>query len=113
MKKDAAGNFQPGQVNANGTGEAFLATGVIVPGNSSAISWLGASNTLLVAEVNNLHELFAFNTALAPFTRTIADGSDAAFTRKLFVPGGSNSSAFVSSRNGLVTAWRTQPNAGG
>ena len=113
MKLDASSNYQPGTVNVNATGEAFLATGVMVPGNSAAISWLGNSPTLLVAEVNVFHELFAFNTSLAPFTRTITDGNDAAFTRKLLVPGGTNNSnAFISSRNGLVVAWRDSLNNG-
>ena len=113
MKLDASSNWQPGTVNVNGTGEAFLATGVMVAGNSAAISWLGNSSTLLVAEINVFHELFAFNTALAPFTRTVTDGNDAAFTRKLFVPGGTNNSnAFISSRDGLIVAWRDSLNAG-
>ena len=110
-KQTSGGIYEIGGVNANGTGEAFMATGVNM--QNYAVSWLGSTSTLLVAEVNVFHELFAFNTALAPFTRTITDGNDAAFTRKLLVPGGNNSNVFVASRDGTTVAWRDQPNAGG
>ena len=111
----SGGSFDIGQVNADGTGEGFLATNVNI--QSYGVSWLGNTGKLLVAEVNVFHELFEFNaaayTTAAPFNRTASDGNDAAFTRKLFVPGGNNSNIFISSRNGARAVWRDSPNTGG
>ena len=104
-----------GSVNSDATGEGLMVGGLVQPpyGYTTLISWLGSTNTLLCVETNTFHELLALNSGLAPFTRTVADGNDAAFTRKLFVPGGRYSNCFVASRDGGTVAWRDQPNAGG
>jgi alpha-tubulin suppressor-like RCC1 family protein len=112
---NGVGAMELASVNSNGTGETLMASGLEQPpyGYTTLISWLGSTNTLLCVETNTFHELLAFNTTLAPFARTVADGNDAAFTRKLFVPGGRYSNCFVASRDGNTVAWRDQPNAGG
>lgn len=117
MKQVSSGGsiYDIGQVNADGSGEGFLATGVNI--QFYEISWLGSTGKLLVTELNVFHELMEFNaaayTTAAPFARVISDGNDAAFTRKLLVPGGNNSNIIVASRDGSTVAWRDQPNAGG
>ncbi len=115
LRKNGSGNYNPCSINADGTADTTLVTGLVQPpyGYTTLISWLGNTNWLLCVETNNFHELMAFDTLQAPFTRTVADGNDAAFTRKLFVPGGRYSNAFVASRNGSTVAWRDQPNSGG
>lgn len=115
LRKNGSGNYDPCSINADGSGDLTLVTGLVQPpyGYTTLISWLGSTSSLLCVETNNFHELMTFNTASAPFNRTVVDGNDAAFTRKLLVPGGRYSNAFVASRDGSMVAWRDQPNSGG
>lgn len=101
------------QVQSDGTGEGALATGPGSPwGIGNTPSWLGSTGLLLTEERNTYHEYFSFNTALAPFARTLLDGNDAAFTRILETPGGAGGGWIAASRDGSTVMWRYSSNGG-
>jgi uncharacterized repeat protein (TIGR01451 family) len=80
--------FHVGRVNSDGTGEGAMATGYETPfGVGLSPAWVNGT-TLMMNEAVNLFEYMTFNTALAPFTRVVANGNDAAFTLELTIPGG-------------------------
>ena len=63
---------------------------------------MGDTGVLMTNERVTFHEYMAFDTGEAPFTRTARDGNDAAFTRKLKIPGGMGGDGFAVSRDGQV-----------
>ena len=46
-----------------------------------------------------------FDSAKAPFDRTVQDGNDAAFTRRLVIPGGMGGDGVSVSRDGKTVMW--------
>jgi hypothetical protein len=81
--------FNIGYVQADGSGEGNMAVGPNSPyGIGGPMFWVGSTGQLLVNERVVFHEYMTFDASQAPFTRTSNDGDDAAFTRKLFIPGG-------------------------
>ena len=103
-----AGSVQNiGRVRADGTGEGPMATGPNSPfGIGFSLSWVGGTGLLMTNEQVSLHEYMTFNSALAPFTRTVSNGSDAAFTQKLVIPGGGGGGLIRVSRNGSTVLWQ-------
>ena len=113
VKEDGASKWQIGGVQSNGTNEQTLGTG---PGSgyygySFALSWVGSTSEILTHERWVYHETLALNTNLAPFNRVISDGTDAANTRKLVVPGGRGGGLNVVSRDGSTILWRDSDNS--
>jgi Tol biopolymer transport system component len=103
------------RVQSNGTGEGALAVGPSNPwGVANSLSWVGTTRILLTEERNIFHEYMAVNSAspLIPFTRTVNDGNDAVFTRKLLIPGGGGGGVIRASRNGSKVLWRHSDNGG-
>ena len=108
VKVDAGGKWQIGGVQADSSNERFLGTG---PGSGSSgyafsLSWVGAGPELLTNERNNLHEYLAFNTSMAPFNRTLADGTDSANVRQLLIAPTSGGDMIRASRDGSTVIWR-------
>lgn len=102
------------QVQADGTGEGPFATGPASPwGVANTPSWLGATGLLLTEERNTYHEYMSFDSSKAPFTRTLTDGDDAAFTRVLMTPGGGGGGWIAASRDGARVMWRYSSSGGG
>lgn len=99
------------QVQADGTGEGPFATG---PGSPWGVgqwpAWLG--DRVLTEERNVFHEYLSFTAASAPFNRVISDGSDAAFTRELVIPGGGGGGWITGSRDGSTVMWRNSSSGG-
>ena len=114
VKVDAAGKWQIGAVGSDGSNERTLATG---PGSgyyglAFYLSWVGAGDLLMTHERYIYHEFISFNTAYPtqPFNRTVSDGSDAAFTRELLVPGGMGGGIIKVSRDGGTVMWKHRDN---
>ena len=100
-----------GLVNPDGTDQRILATGpgpAIDVGIGAFISWLGESNLLLTNERNHYHEYMTIDSTQAPFSRTVLNGDDEAFTRIMSVPGGMGGYGISSSRDGKFVLWRHQ-----
>ena len=101
-----------GFVLSNGAVERTAAVGPSsVLGFLTSPSWVGATGLLMVAEKVDIHEYLSFDTGQAPFVRTVRDGSDDAFTRKLIALPGFGSSVGAAdhirvSRDGSTVAWR-------
>ncbi|MBI4480114.1 MAG: PD40 domain-containing protein, partial [Acidobacteria bacterium] len=108
-----AGSVQNiGRVRADGTGEGPMATGPNSPfGIGFSLSWVGSTGLLMTNEQVSLHEYMTFNSALTPFTRTVSNGSDAAFTQKLVIPGGGGGGLIRVSRNGATVLWQHNDSA--
>jgi len=105
-----------GVVSPDGSNQGILADG---PGPSGDIGigghieWLGTSNLLLTNERNVFHEYMAIDSTMAPFSRTVFDGSDDAFTKILHIPGGMGGDGITSSRDGKTVLWRHREGASG
>ena len=98
-----------GMVNADGTGEVIALDGPNFPfGAGLWTSWVGASDNLLVNETVSFWEFLEFNTAMAPFVRTVFNGNDAANIMKLTTPGGQGAQIPVVSRDGSTVLWIAQ-----
>lgn len=104
-----------GGINADGSGEALLATGPQTPFGlgPGPYSWVGATGQLVVNETVSGHEYLSFDVSMAPFTRTAFNGSDAAFTPKLVINGGGGGGFFKVSRDGSTALWRYSASGGG
>ncbi len=95
-----------GYVQANGSNEGNMAVGPNSPfGVGGPMFWVGTTGQLLVNERVVFHEYMTFDAGQAPFTRTINDGDDAAFTRKLVIPGGGGGDFITVSRDGSTVIW--------
>ena len=75
-------------------------------GVATTTSWIGTSGFLAVEEAISGFEVLKFNTALAPFNRTVTNGSDAGTTVLLSIDGGGGGGLTKISRNGLVALER-------
>lgn len=100
--------FDIWQVQADAPGqESVLATGPSGGfGLASSLSWVGNTGRLALEERVVLFEYMFFDTTFAPFTRTVSDGSDAAFTRALLIDGGGGGGIVAISRDGLTALTR-------
>lgn len=88
-------------------GELPLLTGLNSPfGVAVALSWIGSTGLLAVDEAISGFELLKFNTALAPFDRTVANGSDSANELLLSINGGGGAGLTRISRDGLTALIR-------
>ncbi|HSR67630.1 MAG TPA: hypothetical protein VLU25_06790 [Acidobacteriota bacterium] len=101
-----------GLASADGTSEGVAAIGPPSPlGFAGSLSWVGQSGLLMLAETTLNHEYLTFDSSLAPFTRTVEDGSDPAFDVKLRaafanIGGGLGGYHVIVSRDGSRAAWR-------
>lgn len=75
-------------------------------GVATTTSWIGSTGFLAVEEAISGFEVLKFNTALAPFERTVANGSDSANTLLLSINGGGGGGLTKISRDGLVALER-------
>lgn len=108
-----ADDFNIGGVQADGQGEGFLATGPNDGfGLANSLAWAGSTGFLLVEERCVFHEYMAFDSTKARFTRTLTDGNDAAFTRKLLISGGGGGGLVRVSRDGSTVLWRFSSSGG-
>ncbi len=102
-----------GSVQADGTGEGNMAIG---PNSGFGVGgpmfWVGTTGLLIVNERVVFHEYMTFDTGQAPFTRTVNDGDDEAFTRELFITGGGGGDFITVSRDGSMVLWRFSTNGG-
>jgi hypothetical protein len=99
------------QVQAGTPGESVFAMGLVEGyGLANNPAWIGSTGFLGVEERSMVHEYMKFDASKAPFTRTIYDGNDAAFTRLLYVSGGGLRMVF--SRDGVTAMWRHSDSGG-
>ena len=93
-------------MNPDGTNQRVLATGPNRDiGLAGELSWVGKTGLLMTNERISGHSYMTFDTAKAPFNRTVSDGNDAAFTRSLAIPGGMGGDALAVSRDGSTAMW--------
>lgn len=105
--------FELYQVLPDTPGETVLATGPKSGfGLANSPSWIGSTGTIGLEERVVFHEYLSFDASAAPFTRTVNDGDDAAFTRLMRVPGGGGGGYFKASRDGSTALWRTSSSGG-
>jgi hypothetical protein len=83
-------------------GEQPLLTGLNTDfGVAVGVSWIGSTGFLAVEEAISGFEVLRFDTALAPFGRTAANGSDTANSLLLSINGGGGGGLTRISRDGL------------
>lgn len=88
-------------------GEQPLLTGISSPfGVATTTSWIGSTGFLVVEEAISGFEVLKFDTRLAPFNRTVTNGSDAGTTVLLSINGGGGGGISKISRDGLVALER-------
>lgn len=88
-------------------GETPLLTGLNTDfGTAVGLSWIGRTGFLGVEEAISGFEVLKFDTAQAPFDRTVANGSDAANQLLLSINGGGGSGLTKFSRDGLTALVR-------
>lgn len=88
-------------------GESLLLNGLNQDfGVATRISWIGSTGFMAIEEAISGFEVLKFNTALAPFNRTIANGADAANSLLLNIDGGGGGGLTKISRDGLVALER-------
>ena len=75
-------------------------------GVATRLSWIGSTGFLALEEAISGFEVLKFNTALAPFNRTITNGADAANSILLNIDGGGGGGLTKISRDGLVALER-------
>ena len=93
-------------MNPDGTNQRVLATGPNRDiGLAGELSWVGKTGLLMTNERISGHSYMTFDTAKAPFNRTVSDGNDAAFTRSLAIPGGMGGDGLAVSRDGSTAMW--------
>ena len=84
-------------------GEQALLTGLNSDfGVAVGLNWFGTTGFLGVEEAISGFEVLKFNTALAPFDRTTANGADSANELLLSINGGGGGGLFKISRDGNV-----------
>ena len=102
------------QVQAGAPGESVMATGPTSGfGLANSPSWIGSTGFLGLEERAVFHEYLRFDAAMAPFTRVVTDGNDAAFTRLLLISGGGGGGWIRFSRDGSTAMWRWSTSGGG
>lgn len=93
--------------SSNQGGEQPLLTGLTTDfGVAVGLSWIGKSGFLAVEEAISGFEVLNFNTLLAPFNRTIANGADQANALLLSIDGGGGGSLTKISRDGSTALIR-------
>ncbi len=93
-------------MNPDGTNQRVLATGPNRDiGLAGELSWVGKTGLLMTNERISGHSYMTFDTAKAPFNRTVSDGNDAAFTRSLAIPGGMGGDGLAVSRDDSTAMW--------
>ncbi len=98
--------YDIGAVAPDGTGERVMASGPNRDiGIGGELSWVGKTGLLMTNERIFIHEYMTFDSAKAPFDRTVQDGNDAAFTRRLVIPGGMGGDGVSVSRDGKTVMW--------
>ena len=101
------------RVQADGSGEGVMATGPTSGfGLANSPSWIGSTGFLGLEERAVFHEYLRFDASMAPFTRTVTDGNDAAFTRLLSITGGGGGGWIRFSRDGQTAMWRWSTSGG-
>ena len=104
-----ARSYDIGAVAPDGTDEQVLATGPNRDfGIGGELSWVGETGLLMTNERVMYHEYMAFDSGVAPFTRSASDGDDGAFARKLLIPGGMGGDGISVSRDGKMVMWRNR-----
>jgi hypothetical protein len=88
-------------------GEQPLLTGLNADfGVAVGLSWIGSTGFLAVEEAISGFEVLKFNTTLAPFNRTVANGADAASELLLSINGGGGGGLTKISRDGSTALIR-------
>lgn len=106
--------FDVYQVKADGTGEGVAALGPNLGfGLANSLSWVGTTRFLALEERVTFHEYLFFDFSKAPFTRTVSDGNDLAFTNRLSINGGGGGGLIRISRNGSTALIRFSASGGG
>ena len=101
------------QVAPDTPGESVMATGPTLGfGLANSPTWVGSSGRLMLEERAVFHEYLSFDSSQSPFTRIVHDGSDAAFTKELGVPGGGGGGYVKASRDGTTALWRSSTSGG-
>lgn len=98
-----------GAVQADGTGERLVATG-LQEGfgicGCARLAWVGKTGNVITCEESGFHEYLEFTPGAAVLRRGGNDGDDEAFRMVLLVDGGSGSQLLEVSRDGTMVMWR-------
>ena len=98
--------YEIGGVFPNGIELRTLARGPrFDSGIAGELAWIGDTGKLMTNERVSLHEYMTFDTERAPFVRTDPDAGDAAFVRKLLIPGGQAGDGLAVSGDGETLMW--------
>lgn len=107
--------YEAYKVESSGQGgEQPLLTGLNTDfGVAVNVSWIGKTGFLAVEEAISGFEVLSFNTALAPYDRTITNGADSANGLLLSIDGGGGGGITKISRDGTVALVRFSSSGGG
>ena len=108
--KSSSGTSRPyniASVSPDGTNDRVLATGPNRDiGVAGEIAWIAEMGRLVTNERVEFYEYMVFDSSKAPFTRTVLNGSDDAFTPILGIPGGRGGGGISVSGNGSSALWK-------
>jgi len=104
-----AGAPNLGAVEPDGSNERLMASG---PNNGAkglvtTLCWLPANGNVMVEEQRGRYEFLEFDVTQDGFRRTVLDGGDAAFTRKLLI-GSGRGWGIRASHDGSTVMWRSK-----
>jgi len=99
--QSGGGQLEVGTVQSNGTGEGFITTAFSVATNANALSWVGGSDDILIADIAGHHENWSH------------DSSSGSSTALMTHTGGQRHGGAVDvSRDGQWVLWRDAFNTG-